>query len=68
MRVIAEGVETELQAERLRSIGCAYGQGHLFSPAVGVERATEILRAAKIPPLSPTRGAAGTASDAALLH
>lgn len=44
MAVIAEGVETELQAERLRGIGCAYGQGHLFSPAVDVERATQILR------------------------
>ena len=44
MAVIAEGVETELQAERLRGIGCAFGQGHLFSPAVDVERATQILR------------------------
>lgn len=68
MRVIAEGVETELQAERLRSIGCAYGQGHLFSPAVGVERATEILRAAKIPPLQQGRAAAGPAPDSAVLH
>ena len=41
MAVIAEGVETELQAERLRGIGCAYGQGHLFSPAVDAERATQ---------------------------
>ncbi|WP_368389680.1 putative bifunctional diguanylate cyclase/phosphodiesterase [Sphingomonas pokkalii] len=44
IKVIAEGVETELQAERLRSIGCAFGQGHLFSPAVNFDRATKMLR------------------------
>ncbi|WP_245653446.1 sensor domain-containing phosphodiesterase [Sphingomonas pituitosa] len=68
MRVIAEGVETELQAERLRSIGCAFGQGHLFSPAVSADRATEILRAAKAPLLQTRAAASGGASDAALLH
>ena len=68
MQVIAEGVETELQAERLRSIGCAYGQGHLFSPAVGMERATELLRGARIPALQASRTASPPPSDTALLH
>jgi diguanylate cyclase (GGDEF)-like protein len=68
MQVIAEGVETELQAERLRSIGCAYGQGHLFSPAVGMERATELLRGARIPALQASRTASTPPSDTALLH
>jgi len=33
-RVIAEGVETETQQERLRGIGCGAGQGYLFSRPV----------------------------------
>lgn len=69
MQVIAEGVETDCQAELLRSIGCACGQGHLFSPAVDVARATEILRAARATPLRPLAGGIPGAHDpAALLH
>ncbi len=32
--VIAEGIEAPAQLRRLRSLGCEFGQGHLFSPAV----------------------------------
>jgi len=31
---VGEGVETELQADRLRALGCRFGQGFLWSPAV----------------------------------
>jgi EAL domain-containing protein (putative c-di-GMP-specific phosphodiesterase class I) len=34
MTMIAEGIETETQLERLRHLGCELGQGFLFSPAV----------------------------------
>ncbi|GAB4356632.1 MAG: hypothetical protein Fur0042_25980 [Cyanophyceae cyanobacterium] len=34
---IAEGVETREQLERLRSLGCPYGQGFYFAPAIAAE-------------------------------
>jgi diguanylate cyclase (GGDEF)-like protein/PAS domain S-box-containing protein len=34
MTVLAEGIETPGQLERLRNLGCEVGQGYLFSPAV----------------------------------
>ena len=34
MTVLAEGIETQAQLERLRHLRCEAGQGHLFSPAV----------------------------------
>ena len=41
LRVIAEGVETALQASELERIGCEFAQGFHFSPALP---ATEISR------------------------
>jgi EAL domain-containing protein (putative c-di-GMP-specific phosphodiesterase class I) len=48
IEVIAEGVETEAQANFLLSAGCAYAQGYYFSRPVNAERATELLRQGKI--------------------
>lgn len=42
--VVAEGVETEEQARLLRKIGCRFGQGYLFSPAVDRDVATTWIR------------------------
>jgi EAL domain-containing protein (putative c-di-GMP-specific phosphodiesterase class I) len=36
-RLVAEGVETAEQADRLRRMGCQMGQGFLWSPAVRAE-------------------------------
>lgn len=44
MRIIAEGVETEKQAEFLREKGCAQAQGYLFSRPVSAEKLEERLR------------------------
>ena len=41
--VVAEGIETEAQAERLRELGCDLGQGFLFSRPVQPERTLELL-------------------------
>lgn len=37
MTPLAEGVETEYQAQKLMEYGCPYGQGNLFSPPVSVD-------------------------------
>src|SRR5690606_41563105 len=40
LKVISEGIETPAQRDMLRSIGCDYGQGFLFSkpvPATGFQ-------------------------------
>ena len=38
IQAVAEGIETLEQAERMRSLGCAYGQGYLFSrPLAGAQ-------------------------------
>jgi diguanylate cyclase len=48
IEVIAEGVETEAQANFLLSAGCVYAQGYYFSRPVNAERATELLQQGKI--------------------
>jgi diguanylate cyclase (GGDEF)-like protein/PAS domain S-box-containing protein len=41
--VLAEGVETETQLDALRSMGCPYAQGSLFSPPVPAEMISNLL-------------------------
>ncbi len=43
IRVIAEGIETEAQADRIRAAGCMLGQGYLFSQAVDRDATTRLL-------------------------
>mgnify|MGYP000861923548 CR=1 FL=1 len=43
LRVIAEGIETRGQLELVRSLGCGFGQGFLFSQGVGSEQAEFLL-------------------------
>ncbi len=44
LSVVAEGVETQIQVERLQSLGCTEMQGYRFSRPVDVSTATELLR------------------------
>jgi diguanylate cyclase (GGDEF)-like protein len=44
MHVVAVGVETAAQLDRLRALRCDRAQGHLFSPALSVAELTTWLR------------------------
>ncbi len=43
LKIVAEGVETEGQAEELKKLGCEMAQGYLYSPPVASEEATRLL-------------------------
>ena len=47
MRVVAEGIETREQAERLRGLGCGYGQGYLFARPLDAAEAGAFLAGAR---------------------
>ena len=49
MEVVAEGVETAEQAERIKDLHCRYGQGYFFSRPLD-SAATEALIAAQVQP------------------
>ena len=43
MEITGEGIETSAQLDRLRDLGCDYGQGYLFSRPVPPEKAIEFI-------------------------
>lgn len=45
MRVVAEGVETHVQAARVRELGCDHAQGYLFARPLTAEQADGFLLA-----------------------
>jgi diguanylate cyclase (GGDEF)-like protein/PAS domain S-box-containing protein len=47
LRTVAEGIETEEQWSTLRSIGCEYGQGYLFSRPLPTEAVGAVLAEAR---------------------
>jgi len=54
VRTIAEGIEQELQAELLKSLGCKLGQGYLYAKPMPAAEFRELLRGnctnAELPP------------------
>ena len=47
MKLVAEGIETEIQVTLLRELGCELGQGYFFARPVGSDEATAILAASE---------------------
>jgi PAS domain S-box-containing protein len=45
LTVTAEGIETTDQCERLRALGCDYGQGYLFAQPMDPDAAAELITA-----------------------
>ena len=46
LAVVAEGIETPEQLRLVRSLGCEYAQGYLFSPPLDPERLHELVEGA----------------------
>ncbi len=54
--VVAEGVETDEQSERVRSLGYEFGQGYLYCGPCDAQSTLEYLRSAKAPsPAAPVQ-------------
>ena len=49
LKVVAEGVETEAQAAKLRELQCDQAQGFLYSPPVPAEQLVRMLRGGPVP-------------------
>ena len=58
MEVVAEGVDTQEQAEWLKSLNCQYAQGNLYSEPVDVDDATKLLQAQAEASARPNAGRA----------
>ena len=55
--VVAEGIETERQLERLRELGCDLGQGYLFSRPIAAAKAAPLASAGRRSPRRPPSAA-----------
>ena len=49
MELVAEGIETEVQRDRLRDLNCTFGQGYWFSRPQPADAAADLLRQALAP-------------------
>jgi len=49
IEVVAEGIETEEEADLMRRFGCRRGQGYLWAPAIPADAATKLLETGNFP-------------------
>jgi len=43
MNIIAEGIETKIQLDQIKELGCEFGQGYLFSKPLSASETTQLL-------------------------
>jgi predicted signal transduction protein with EAL and GGDEF domain len=58
LKVVAEGVETQMQLDMLKGVGCELAQGHLFSKPVDPQIIDELLATNGVTSLRHARSAA----------
>lgn len=44
MEVVAEGIETDEQWQKLKALGCEWGQGYLFAEPMNIQQATQAIK------------------------
>ena len=49
LRIVAEGIEQQGQLERLREMGCEFGQGFLFAAPLDADEMAQLLRSKQMP-------------------
>jgi diguanylate cyclase (GGDEF)-like protein/PAS domain S-box-containing protein len=59
MRIVAEGIETPQQHRILQELGCAFGQGFLFSRPVPIAAVAALAEGRPLPSLPPPRAGEG---------
>ncbi len=64
LKVVAEGVETQAQADMLKDIGCELAQGYLYSRPVAAEAIEQLLRDNRAASISSPRAKAATSTSA----
>ncbi len=64
--VVAEGVETDVQARELQRLGCTHAQGYLFSRPLSATAAEQVIAAHR--PLGPNGEVPAEAPDADLYY
>jgi EAL domain-containing protein (putative c-di-GMP-specific phosphodiesterase class I) len=57
LRVIAEGIETSRQLERVLELGCEFGQRYYFSQPLGAKAVQQFVRQQIIPAKKSGAGA-----------
>jgi len=70
LKVVAEGIETELATQRLRAFGCDVGQGYLFAKPMPLDMLNQWLETREIVPvvLTPMTLDAAEVSDTLTLN
>jgi EAL domain-containing protein (putative c-di-GMP-specific phosphodiesterase class I) len=60
LRTVAEGIETAQQLERLRALGCPFGQGYLLARPMPFHALLELLASVSGPTSGGSRAAGGS--------